>query len=72
MGSKLNIEQTFIHELKIITPNGHKDHRGEFSRIFCKEELKEVFNGNDIKQINHSVTKKKGAVRGLHFQYSPN
>ncbi len=72
MGSKLNLENTFIHDLKIITPHGHKDHRGEFSRVFCKEELSDVFDGKDIKQINHSITKEKGAVRGLHFQYPPN
>lgn len=71
MDKKLNISQTPFKELYIITPNSFKDERGSFSRVFCQNELKEIFNF-DIKQINHSVTKDKGSFRGLHFQYEPN
>ncbi len=46
-------------------------------RLFCARELGEL---NDLDgvglqkplaQINHSITRKKGAVRGLHFQFPP-
>lgn len=53
-----------------IKPNKYEDSRGSFSRVFCKDELSEVFDGN-IAQINHSMTSKKGSVRGLHFQHPP-
>jgi dTDP-4-dehydrorhamnose 3,5-epimerase len=70
MNQKLNIIKTDFKNLYIIEPNSFKDERGAFSRVFCEEELKDIFKFN-IKQINHSVTKEKGTVRGLHFQYEP-
>ena len=39
--------------------------------MYCIEELKKISNIS-IEQINHSVTKDKGTVRGMHFQYEPN
>lgn len=71
MDKKLNISPTKFKDLYIIEPNSFKDERGSFSRIFCEDELKDIFKFN-IKQVNHSLTNKKGTVRGLHFQYEPN
>jgi dTDP-4-dehydrorhamnose 3,5-epimerase len=47
------------------------DHRGAFARIFCTHELSEILDSKQIIQINHSLTKSRGAVRGMHFQYPP-
>ena len=47
------------------------DQRGSFSRFFCAEEFKEIGFFKPFVQVNHSMTKKKGAVRGMHFQYPP-
>jgi dTDP-4-dehydrorhamnose 3,5-epimerase len=55
----------------VIEPNPYEDHRGKFSRIFCQEELKQIGHYKQIVQINHSLTKQKGAVRGMHFQKPP-
>ncbi|MDQ7047723.1 MAG: dTDP-4-dehydrorhamnose 3,5-epimerase [Sulfurovum sp.] len=71
MDKKLNIISTKIKDLYIIEPNSFSDERGSFSRIYCEDELKEILDVS-IKQINHSVTKEKGTVRGMHFQYEPN
>jgi dTDP-4-dehydrorhamnose 3,5-epimerase len=71
MEKKLNIKSTDFQGLFVIEPNSFCDDRGVFSRIFCESELEDIFKYN-IKQINHSVTKKSGTVRGLHFQYEPN
>ena len=48
------------------------DHRGYFSRFFCAEELAEVGFSLPIAQINQTLTRQRGAVRGLHFQHPPN
>jgi dTDP-4-dehydrorhamnose 3,5-epimerase len=48
-----------------------EDHRGFLSRFFCAEEFGEAGFNKSIAQINHTLTRKKGAVRGLHFQYPP-
>ena len=71
MGKKLNIINTELNGVYIIEPIIHEDSRGLFSRVFCNDELKEIFKNNSIKQVNHSITYKKGTVRGMHFQYSP-
>lgn len=47
------------------------DNRGFFSRLFCANEFKEIGFLNPIAQINHTLTKTKGTIRGMHFQYSP-
>jgi len=67
---KLKLTKLDLLDAYIIEPNTNKDHRGSFSRVFCKEELSSIFQGN-IAQINHSITTQKGSIRGLHFQYPP-
>ena len=71
MDKKLNITSTSFENLFIIEPNTFHDERGSFSRVFCENELHDIFD-LQIKQVNHSITKQKGTVRGLHFQYEPN
>ncbi len=47
------------------------DARGMFTRIFCQKELGEIGFDKQILQTNHSVTRKKGTLRGMHYQISP-
>ena len=47
------------------------DHRGKFGRIYCQNELKQIGHYKQIVQINHSLTRNRGAVRGMHFQNPP-
>jgi len=49
----------------------HRDNRGWFTRYFCQEELKEINGDLEIMQINSSLTKLVGTIRGLHFQNFP-
>jgi len=68
---KLKIINTKLEGLHVIEPIVHEDNRGAFFRVFCEDELNELFKENNIKQVNHSITSKKGTVRGMHFQYHP-
>lgn len=47
------------------------DERGLFARTFCREEFAKVGFNKQIVQINHSITKNKGTIRGMHFQLTP-
>ncbi len=47
------------------------DARGFFSRLFCSDELAEAGLGFAVAQINHTLTHRQGAARGLHFQHPP-
>jgi dTDP-4-dehydrorhamnose 3,5-epimerase len=47
------------------------DERGFFGRSWCKKEMEEHGLNSNIAQINTSLSKDKGTLRGLHFQVSP-
>lgn len=63
--------KTKIKDLYIIEPELKSDERGYFARIFCKKELAKIGVDFDIVQINKSLNRKKGIVRGMHFQKPP-
>jgi len=67
----MKIKQTSLQDAFVIEPEPFKDDRGLFARIFCQNELHNILHGKNIVQINHSLTRQKGALRGMHFQYSP-
>jgi dTDP-4-dehydrorhamnose 3,5-epimerase len=48
-----------------------RDERGLFARTFCQEEFGQIGLHKQIVQINHSVTRKNGAIRGMHYQHAP-
>ena len=67
----MKIKQTPLQDAFIIEPEFFKDDRGLFARLFCQQELQSSLNNKNIVQINHSLTRQKGALRGMHFQYPP-
>jgi dTDP-4-dehydrorhamnose 3,5-epimerase len=67
----MKIEQTKIAHVVTINSEPFKDERGFLNRIFCQKELDTVRPGIVIAQINHTMTKTKGTIRGMHFQLPP-
>ena len=55
----------------VIEPNVFTDDRGWFARFYCKNEFREIGHDKEWVQLNHSVTNKKGTIRGMHFQVNP-
>lgn len=47
------------------------DERGFFARFFCTEEFSRMGLTNKFLQINNSLTKNKGTLRGMHYQLPP-
>ena len=62
---------TAIEGLFVAETNPLTDHRGSFSRLFCKQELGLAIGNRQIVQVNQSQTKTPGVIRGMHFQYPP-
>lgn len=62
---------TKLKDLYIIEPEPFQDDRGKFCRIFCINELKLIRFKKHIMQINHSLTRQKGTIRGIHYQHPP-
>jgi dTDP-4-dehydrorhamnose 3,5-epimerase len=65
-----------FHELPLVgaylvelTP--HKDDRGSFARMWCREEFAEQGLATDFVQGNASINPDVGTLRGMHYQESP-
>lgn len=67
----MKFTKTPLHGAFIVNIEPAKDNRGLFERLFCKKELSAIGFTKDIVQINHSITVKKGTLRGLHYQRPP-
>jgi dTDP-4-dehydrorhamnose 3,5-epimerase len=52
-----------------LEPRG--DDRGFFARAFCRREFEAHGLKADIAQTNISFNRRKGTLRGLHFQFPP-
>jgi len=55
----------------IIEPEKLEDERGFFARTWDKKVVKEMGLDSEILQSNISFNKKKGTLRGMHFQIEP-
>ena len=69
--SRFDFIPTPLAGLMLVERKITEDHRGFLSRFYCAEEFCGAGINKPIAQINHTLTRKKGAVRGLHFQYPP-
>ena len=67
----MKIINTKIDGVVIIDTNPNIDSRGSFARLFCEKGYSTILGNRHIVQINHSITRAIGAIRGLHFQYPP-
>lgn len=47
------------------------DERGFFARTFCRDEFAREGIDFEIKQINMSMSARKGTLRGMHYQKPP-
>jgi len=47
------------------------DDRGFFARAFCKEEFAQAGLCNTIVQVNNSLSRDRGTLRGMHYQLPP-
>jgi dTDP-4-dehydrorhamnose 3,5-epimerase len=57
--------------LKLVERRRLGDERGFLARLFCAEELAAAGWSRPLAQINHTMTARRGTVRGLHFQHPP-
>jgi dTDP-4-dehydrorhamnose 3,5-epimerase len=67
----MKVIKTDIEDLYIIETKVFEDNRGWFTESYSAKKFKD--KGIDIEfiQDNHSLSKEKGVLRGLHFQLNP-
>jgi dTDP-4-dehydrorhamnose 3,5-epimerase len=49
----------------------HSDERGGFARTWCKQEFASHGLNSDIAQCSASFNRRKGTLRGMHYQVVP-
>lgn len=64
--NETSLKGAFLIEINRIT-----DERGFFGRQWCKDEMKEYGLNASIAQVNTSLNKFKGTLRGMHYQLHP-
>jgi dTDP-4-dehydrorhamnose 3,5-epimerase len=71
MSCRFDVLDTPLQGVKLLQRKPIGDGRGYLERLFCAEELQALIPGKSIAQINHTLTARRGAVRGMHFQHPP-
>lgn len=64
--TETELKGAFTLEIKQLS-----DERGFFGRSWCKREMEEHGLNGNVVQANTSCSKKKGTIRGMHYQMHP-
>jgi dTDP-4-dehydrorhamnose 3,5-epimerase len=67
----MTFTETSLAGSYLITLSPRSDSRGWFARTFDKQLFSQIGHSDDWVQMNHSMTRQAGAIRGMHFQYPP-
>jgi dTDP-4-dehydrorhamnose 3,5-epimerase len=67
----MEVRETAISDVRIITPVSHVDSRGFFSEAYNRRRFAAAGIELDVVQDNHSLTRAADTLRGLHFQSGP-
>ncbi len=62
---------TILTGAYIVDTSPLKDDRGMFMRTYCKKQFEQIGFTSEWVQMNHSISYKKGTIRGMHFQIPP-
>lgn len=62
---------TDVHGAFVLQANVHKDERGAFMRVWCRDTLRDLGLECELLQSSLSFNPLKGTLRGLHAQCPP-
>jgi dTDP-4-dehydrorhamnose 3,5-epimerase len=66
-----HVQATDLEDVRIIAPARFGDSRGFFSETWSRAAFLEIGVTCDFIQDNHSLSRDRGTIRGLHFQIAP-
>jgi len=67
----MKFHETGLSGSYLIDLEPHQDERGFFARYYCEREFSTLGLNTRWVQVNDSLSKDKGTLRGLHFQRHP-
>lgn len=68
---RFRILPTALHPLVVVERQRRGDDRGFLSRLYDAAVWQRLGLGDPIVEINHTLTRHRGTVRGMHFQTAP-
>ena len=71
MSQRLTTTPTTLAGVAVIQREPIRDERGWLERMYDDAELAGALGPRHIVQVNHTLTRSKGTVRGLHLQVQP-
>ena len=67
----MKFSETSLPGAYVIDVERHEDERGWFARAWCRREFENHGLNGSIAQANLSQNRRRGTVRGLHWQVAP-
>jgi dTDP-4-dehydrorhamnose 3,5-epimerase len=67
----VKVERLSVPEVILVTPDRFGDNRGFFSEVWNQARFEAAGIVGSFVQDNHSLSREKGVVRGLHCQIDP-
>jgi dTDP-4-dehydrorhamnose 3,5-epimerase len=67
----MKFNETPLHGAYTIELEKRGDDRGFFARLFCEQEFATAGLAPHFVQVNNSLTRSKGTLRGMHYQLPP-
>jgi dTDP-4-dehydrorhamnose 3,5-epimerase len=67
----VNFSPTAVEGVYVVTPELFSDERGFFARTWCADEFSSRGLEAALRQCSVSFTRRKGTLRGLHYQEAP-
>src|SRR5688500_5869853 len=67
----MRFEETKLKGAFVVELDRNEDDRGFFARAFCANEFNQHGLSATVVQANIAFTRKKGTVRGMHYQVAP-
>lgn len=67
----MEVKELGLPGVKLLTPKYFEDYRGYYCETYSARTMREIGLDFRFVQDNHSMTLKKGTIRGIHFQNNP-
>src|SRR5512147_654931 len=67
----MKFSPTRVSGVMLIDTEPREDVRGSFRRLWCRREAGAAELPGDVVQSSLSVNKRRGTLRGMHFQLAP-
>ncbi len=67
----MRFQETTLPGVFLVSSEGLEDDRGWFARTFCRREFARQGLNPRVAQCNLSRNRKKGTLRGMHYQEAP-